>query len=205
MLTVYRFPRTASAAIACILLATLTCAGCKQVSNWTKTDYYRFFSPDKTILQPERSPINPILNSTSLIDQTPELVPNATFPTEGDWEYTEKDYVMGPTDILGISILDLYQEGLETVLQREVSDTGFIDMPLLPDRIKAEGLTKDELTQVLIQAYSPGILRNPTISVSVLARRQSTYYILGAIQRPNMYLVFRRDMRLLEAWPPPAA
>ena len=169
------------------------------MSDWTKTDSHRLLSPDKFIEPPERSPINPILDSISLADQTQELVPNATFPREGDWEYVEKDYVIGPTDVVNVAILDLFQEGLETVLQREVSDTGFIDLPLLAERIKAEGLTKDELTEAIKQAYSPNIIRNPSVSVTILARRQSTYYILGAVSRPSQYMVTRRDMRLLEA------
>ncbi|GAG25269.1 unnamed protein product, partial [marine sediment metagenome] len=163
------------------------------------TGRHRFISPDKLIQPPERSPINPILSSTSLVDQTQELIPNATFPTEGDWEYIEQDYVIGPTDVLVISIMDLFQEGLETPMRREVSDTGYIDLPLLAERIKAEGLTKDELTQAIVQAYSPQIIRNPTVSVIIEARRQSTYYILGAIARPGQYMVQRRDMRLMEA------
>jgi protein involved in polysaccharide export with SLBB domain len=195
LLSAFRDPR-----LAVLLLAFLvSLVGCKAVEDFTKTDSHRLFSPDKFIIPPERSPINPILSGIGLVDQTQELVPNATFPQEGDWEYTDKDYVIGPTDVVQASILDLFQEGQEIPLTREVSDTGYIDLPLLPDRIKAEGLTKDELTQAIIQAYSPNILRNPTVSVAIIARRQNTYYILGAVARPNQYMIPRRDMRLLEA------
>jgi protein involved in polysaccharide export with SLBB domain len=173
--------------------------GCSAIADWTKTDPHRFLSPDQFVEPPERSPINPILNSISLVDQTQELVPNATFPTEGDWEYVEKDYVIGPTDVVDISIMDLFQEGLETLMRREVSDTGFIDLPLLSERIKAEGKTQGELTAAVVQAFSPNIIRNPTVTVTVVARRQNTYYILGAIAHPSQYMIGRRDMRLLEA------
>ncbi len=180
-------------------LAAVWLTGCEAVADWTKTDQTRWLSPDKFIESPERSPINPILSSTSLVDQTQELVPNATFPMEGDWEYVEKDYIIGPTDVLIISIMDLFQEGLETPLRREVSDTGYIDLPLLTERIKAGGLTKEELTQSIVQAYSPQIIRDPEVSVIIEVRRQSTYYILGAVARPGQYMVQRKDMRLLEA------
>jgi protein involved in polysaccharide export with SLBB domain len=193
------FLRVSGLATLCLTAAAVFLGGCDAIADWTKTDAHRFFSPDEMVAPPERSPINPILNSISLVDQTQELVPNATFPTEGDWEYVEQDYVIGPTDVLDISILDLFQEGLETPLRREVSDTGYIDLPLLPERIKAEGLTKEELTEAIIQAYSPNIIRNPTVSVTLEARHQSTYYILGAVSRPSQYMIGRRDMRLLEA------
>ncbi len=177
--------------------------GCDKMSDFTKTDLHRLLSPDKVIEPPERSPINPILPSIGLVDQSREMVPNATLPREGDWSYTDKDYVLGPTDVVNISVLDLYQEGLETVLQREVSASGYIDLPLLPESyaglIKAEELTKEELRQAIIRAYSPDVLIDPTVAVMLAARRQSTFSILGAVSRPGQYPVRRKDMRLLEA------
>ncbi len=177
----------------------LVIGGCEAVQDFTKTDKYRFFSPDKIIFPTQRSPINPILSSVSLVDQTQELVPNATFPTEGDWEYTDKDYLIGPTDVVDVTILDLFQEGVPYMTREEISASGFIALPLLPEKIKAEGLTKDELKEAIVQAYSPDILREPTVSVSIAAAKQNTYYILGAIARPSQYYIARKDMRLLEA------
>jgi protein involved in polysaccharide export with SLBB domain len=159
----------------------------------------RFLSPDKIIAPVSGSPINPILSSIGPTDRSQEVLPNATFPREGDWSYTDEDYIIGPTDIVDISILDLFNEGLETVLRRQVSDSGYIDLPLLADRVKAEGYTKDELTQVIINKYSPDILRNPTISVTIAAQRQNTFSAIGAIARPGTYSILRKDMRLLEA------
>jgi len=186
-----------------ILAAGVCLSGCAEVSEFTKTDRYRFLSPEKVIEPPERSPINPILPSIGLVDQSQEIVPNATFPREGDWSYTDEDYVLGPTDVVNISILDLFQEGLETVLQREISASGYIDLPLLPEsyggQIRAEGLTKEQLRQAIIRAYSPDVLIDPTVSVTIAARRQSTFSILGAVTRPGQYPVVRKDMRLLEA------
>jgi len=145
------------------------------------------------------SPINPILGSIGPTDRSQDVLPNATFPREGDWSYTDQDYIIGPTDIVDVSILDLFNEGLETVLRRQVSDSGYIDLPLISDRIKAEGYTKDELKQVIVNKYSPDILRNPTISVTVAAQRQNTFSVIGAVARPGTYSIISKDMRLLEA------
>ena len=190
--------RTILSGVLCVVSLVLA-GGCANPSDWWKTDKTRFMSPDKIIAPVAGSPINPILSSIGPTDRSQDVLPNATFPREGDWSYTDEDYIIGPTDIVDISILDLFNEGLETVLRRQVSDSGYIDLPLLPDRVKADGYTKDELRQVIINAYSPNILRNPTISVTIAAQRQNTFSAIGAIARPGTYSILRKDMRLLEA------
>jgi protein involved in polysaccharide export with SLBB domain len=184
--------------ILAVALAALGTGGCEGVADWFKTDQSRLLSPYEVVNASETSPINPILPSVTVVDPAQELPPNATFPREGDWEYSDKDYVIGPSDIVDIGILDLFQEGMETVLRREVGASGFIDLPLLPERIRAEGLTKDELTAAVIAAYSPTIIREPTVSVTIVSRSQTNFSVLGAVQRPGTYNMIRKDMRLLE-------
>ncbi len=132
-------------------------------------------------------------------DYTSELAPNATFPRQGDWEYVAEDYLIGPNDVVDITVLDLFEANIESTLRRQVSISGYIDLPLLQQRIKAEGLTKDQLKAAIIAAYSVDVIRNPTVSVTVVSERNNTFSILGAVQRPGTYNVTRRDMRLLEA------
>jgi protein involved in polysaccharide export with SLBB domain len=182
-----------------VLGLLVTLGGCEAVGDFFKTDATRFLGPEKVIRQPEGSPINPILASIGPTDRSREIVPGAEFPREGDWEYTDEDYIIGPTDILDVSVLDLFAEGLETVLRRQVSASGYIDLPLLTERIKVEGLTKDDVRDAIRAAYSPDILRDPTVSVTIAARRNDTFSILGAVNRPGTYNILRRDMRLLEA------
>ena len=179
-----------------VFLSLVWLGGC----DGFKTDRSRFLSPDKVIRAPSRSSVYPILPSLSAADPQTQVLPNATFPAEGDWTYTDEDYVIGPTDILDISVLDLFSEGLETVVRREVSASGFIDLPELTQRIKAEGRTKDNLTRDIRQAYmDEQILRSPTVSVTIAARRQNTFSILGAVGRPGTYNISKKDMRLLDA------
>jgi protein involved in polysaccharide export with SLBB domain len=181
------------------VVSLLLAGGCADPAGWWKTDRWRFLSPDKVVVPISGSPINPILSSIGPTDRSQDVLPNATFPREGDWSYTDEDYIIGPTDIVDISILDLFNEGLETVLRRQVSDSGYIDLPLLSELVKAEGYTKDELKQVIINKYSPNILRDPTISVTIAAQRQNTFSAIGSVARPGTYSILRKDMRLLEA------
>ena len=190
--------RTILGSALCAVMLVLA-GGCSDPANWWATDKTRFLSPDKVVDSRVGSPINPILQSIGPTDRSQEVLPNATFPREGDWSYEDTDYVIGPTDILDISIQDLFTQGVETVLRRQVSDSGYIDLPLLPERVKAEGYTKEELKQVIINKYSPDILRDPTVSVTIAAQRQNTFSVLGAVARPGTYSILRKDMRLLEA------
>jgi len=190
--------RTTYAIGALILCIALCLGGCEKTEHWFQTDMSRLLDPSKPIQAPESSPINPILSSVGYADAHEELPPNATFPDQADLTYTDEDYIIGPTDILDISILDLLAEGAETTLRREVENSGFIDLPLV-ERIMADGKTKEQLRDAIVDAYSPNILRTPIVSVTLIARRQSTFSILGSIARPGTYNVLRKDMRLMEA------
>ena len=193
-----RLDKTNLSGVVCVV-SLLLGGGCANPADWWKTDSTRFLSPDKVIAPVSGSPINPILSSIGPTDRPQDVLPNATFPREGDWSYTDEDYIIGPKDILDISIMDLLNDGQENMLRRQVSDSGYIDLPLLPDRIKAEGCTKDELTQVIINKYRPDILRDPMISVTIVAQTQNTFSAFGAVLRPGPYNIVRKDMRLLEA------
>ncbi len=190
----------AIAALALLFAGSLSLSGCSAVKEYLKTDFTRLLAPEKVINS--RSVgfvINPIYPSVGPADVDQDLPPNATFPREGDWTYTDEDYVIGPSDVINIGILHLIAEGVESGAQRVVSARGYIDLPLLPEPVKAEGLTKDQLKQAIINAYSPDLLRDPLVNVVIAGRRQSTFSILGAINRPNQYNIVRKNMRLSEA------
>lgn len=182
-------------------LAVLVCmSGCAKLQDFFKTDRHRFLGPEKVVRPPTTGqPINPIYTSIGPADSSQELVPNATFPREGDWEYVDSDYVLGATDVVNITILDLFYEGVETPLQRTVSTSGHISLPLLETRIRAEGLTIEQLRNAVVEAYRPDVLLNPIVSVTTALERRSVFSIMGAVARPSQYPVTRKDMRLLEA------
>lgn len=177
------------------LAAPAALTGCK---GWDP-GWWNFFDPSRPLRSPDQPRINPIFETIGPTDQTEVLVPGAEQPAPEDLEYVEADYVIGPTDLLRIGVLDLLAEGLETVVEREVSHSGYIDLPLLEDRILAAGLTQDELVQKIKEAYRPNILKDATVSVVVVIPRQSIFSILGAVVRPGTYSIMRRDFTLLEA------
>ncbi len=183
-----------------LALAALACiGGCAKVANFLKTDMTRFFSPERVVKQPRGTPINPIFSSIGPADTSQEMVPNATVPREEDWTYTDTDYLIGPSDYVNIMVMDLFIPGQESVVQRRVSNSGFIDLPLVDELVKAEGLTEEQLKAEVVRALRVNVLRDPQVSVSVIRQSQNVFSILGAVERPSQYTIQRKDMRLLEA------
>jgi len=165
-----------------------------------KTDSSRWMSPDKVIKAPKDTPpLRAIRKTLGTNDINDELIPGSIPPRKEDCYYSDADYVVGPGDILDISILDLFNEGVETTLRRQVSESGYIALPLLSKRILAEGKNKETLKNSIKEAYKPDILKDATVSVTILAQRQSTFSINGSVAKIGQYNIVRRDMRMLEA------
>jgi protein involved in polysaccharide export with SLBB domain/beta-lactamase regulating signal transducer with metallopeptidase domain len=130
-----------------------------------------------------------------------EPVANSVPPAPEDLvSEVQKEYKLGPTDIVDISIMDLITEGVETVLRREVNSDGNIELALLKDWIKAEGRTQEQLRADIVKAYiAAGMLKNPTVGVTIVRRQSPTFSILGAVSRPGTYALPVKGLRLLGA------
>lgn len=186
-----------------VCVAGLCLTGCRDgaLESFFKTGETRILSPDKVVAAPGEAMVSPIVRDFNALDASSGPYPNAVRPTDADLVYDNTDYVIGVTDVLDISILDLYAEGLETLLRREVTESGYIDLPQLKQRIRAEGTTQYQLTADIKQAYiDNGILREPVVvSVTVVTRRKQTFSVTGAVGRPGTYQFVRPDMRLWDA------
>ena len=176
----------------------LVVAGCDPNGPF-KTGKNRFFAPNHVVDAPEDVELNVIRVSLTEMDPSTTLYSNARRPKPMDWVYSDTDYRIGARDYLEISVLDLYSTGLETVLRREVTASGYVKMPLVDQPIKAEGLDATELTAAIEEAYADDVLKDPVVSVTIQNRRQQTFSVLGGVLRPGTYNITRADMRLLDA------
>lgn len=99
----------------------------------------------------------------------------------------QRDYVIGPGDLLRVSVYDAPDLSREV----RVSAEGFIRLPLLPSRVRADGLTPDELADQLVRAFfARQLLRDPQVTVLVKEYRSRPVAVLGAVRRPGMVPVF---------------
>jgi protein involved in polysaccharide export with SLBB domain len=125
---------------------------------------------------------------------------NAEVPRPEDLVIEPADYVVGPGDLLQVTVFDLEGVGLQTVKQTRVSGTGNVALPYLNKTVRAEGLTEIDLQQAIAQSYKEaGVLDQANVSVSVVEARNRAFSVLGSVARPGTYVITDEQFRLLDA------
>lgn len=102
-------------------------------------------------------------------------------------------YVIGVMDVLGIAVW----KNPELSISAAVRPDGKISVPLLDD-VQAEGLTPQELKEVITEALSE-FISTPDVTVLVREMNSQTIFLLGEGVARNGTLGLRREMRVLEA------
>ncbi|TFH40237.1 MAG: polysaccharide export protein [Lysobacterales bacterium] len=91
------------------------------------------------------------------------------------------DYRIDTGDRISITV---YQEPDLSVIGVRVNANGTIAYPLLGD-LRVDGLTSQELQDLVTSKLLDGYLKNPSINVSIDSYR--LYYIKGEVNRPGGY------------------
>jgi polysaccharide export outer membrane protein len=104
------------------------------------------------------------------------------------------DYIVGPNDVLNISVFDQTQLSGKYIVQAD----GTFNFPLL-GRLKAGGLTaqvlENELRDRLVKG---GFLKQPQVTVSVDQYRSQQIFVMGEVRNPGT-LQFTGSMSIIEA------
>ena len=70
--------------------------------------------------------------------------------------------------------------------QYRVSPSGTVALPLLPDQVKASGLTPSEFSDALAkQLHDSGLVTDPHIVVTIISSRLKSVAITGAVKMPR--------------------
>ncbi len=101
-------------------------------------------------------------------------------------------YVIGVTDQLMITVW----KNPELSSRLVVRSDGMISVPLLDD-VQAEGLTPEELKEVVTEALSEYIA-NPDVTVVLLGMNSNTISIMGGVNRSGE-LPLQKETRVLQA------
>jgi polysaccharide export outer membrane protein len=93
------------------------------------------------------------------------------------------NYVMGPEDVLSLTVFDVPE--LRNLVVRVAND-GTISLPLL-GRVKAAGLTTEQLRHVLEEKWGETYLQSPQVTVFIKQFRAKPVSLIGAVEKPGLY------------------
>jgi polysaccharide export outer membrane protein len=132
------------------------------------------------------------------------LLPSALF-AHSSWDTAAKsttstselpeDYKIGSGDVLSITVADAPEFGGKF----RVTDTGLIEIPVLPAQIRAEGRSSTDLAHAIRDALIEAKqLRDPHVNVYVEEFHGRTITVLGAVAKPAVYPIAKHT-NVLEA------
>src|SRR5579863_5911536 len=104
------------------------------------------------------------------------------------------EYKLGSGDLVNVDVFDVPQ------LSRDVriSDTGYISLPLLPERIVAKGLSTIQLQEKIAELLkASGLVTYPEVTVSLKEQRSQPITVIGSVKTPQV-IQSLRPMSVLE-------
>jgi polysaccharide export outer membrane protein len=143
--------------------------------------------------------VNVILDSLGVAEEEPSPWEGAEKPKPRDLIAYDTDYTFSSGDTVRISIFELLQQGQSFVNEYVVTETGKISIPEV-GVVEAEGLTESQLEDEIAEILSPTILKEPSVTVTLLNSQKRTYSISGnGVPQPGRYQIPRYDFRILDA------
>jgi polysaccharide export outer membrane protein len=114
--------------------------------------------------------------------------------TMGSKSSAPHDYVIGSGDLLVISVFDVPELSREV----RVSQTGTINIPLVPVRLRVAGLSETQAEEKIAEVLEAnGLVSHPEVGVAVKEHRSQPITVVGAVQKPMVYQA-DSDVTLLE-------
>ena len=114
--------------------------------------------------------------------------------TMGSKSSAPHDYVIGSGDLLDISVFDVPELSKEV----RVSQTGTVNIPLVPVRLRLAGLSETQAEQKIAEVLEAnGLVSHPEVGVAVKEHRSQPITVVGAVMHPMVYQA-DRDVTLLE-------
>jgi polysaccharide biosynthesis/export protein len=103
------------------------------------------------------------------------------------------EYVVGPNDVLSITVVDQPALSGKFVVRAD----GTFTLPLI-ERVKAGGLSVQAIEDDIRARLDKGYVKNPQVAVSVDQFRSQQVFVMGEVKQPGS-LQFTGSMSLIEA------
>ena len=152
----------------------------------------------------EQTPITvPILDRLDVIDEGSDTALRVTQVRPEDLVPDASEYVMGPGDLVTVTVFELIVPGQESQQTRRIDETGQLRLQVVGP-VDAAGRTPSELENEIAEILNrKGVLRDATVSVIVQESRQNTFSVIG---QPGVgstaigtYVIPKPDFRILDA------
>jgi polysaccharide export outer membrane protein len=108
----------------------------------------------------------------------------APIPGKGADPEEPRSYVLGPGDVLQVSVLNMDEIGK---YPNRIDLRGFINLPVV-GRVEAAGLTADQLEAKIAERLKSE-LKDPDVTVSITEMRSQPVSVLGAVSKPGVQQV----------------
>jgi len=93
----------------------------------------------------------------------------------------QSDITIGSGDLLAVEVFDVPELSRDV----RVNETGFISLPLMPARVRADGLTTYQLQDKLAELLQTnGLVSMPQVSVSLKERNSQPITVIGSVRTP---------------------
>ena len=159
----------------------------------------KFFDPSQVGRFRPVPAVNVILDSLGVADEAPVAWEGAEEPLPIDSVATESDYTFRSGDIISVTIFDLLQEGVQYTNNHVVTETGKISVPEV-GIVQTAGLTETQLEDRFRKILTPNILKDPSLTVTLVRSQQRAFSILGdGVPLPGRYFIPRYNFRLTDA------
>jgi protein involved in polysaccharide export with SLBB domain len=171
---------------------TLLPAGCELNGFLDPTAVGRF-QPTPAVL--------PILDQLDAVDVAPVAVMNTTPVRDEDLIPQVEEYVMGPGDVITVTVYELLTPGTEYSQTRRINELGYVTLPEI-GKVKAADVSpsafEDKIADILRQA---GKLKEPSVSVLVQEPHYNTWSLVGeaGLTGVGTYNILSKNFRLLDA------
>jgi polysaccharide export outer membrane protein len=143
--------------------------------------------------------VNVILDSLGVAEEEAPLYEIAEEVRPSDVIPVQQEHIFKVGDVIRVSIFELLREGMMASDYYLVSETGRISLPEI-GQVQAAGFTEVQLKEEIERILSPGILKDPTVIVSLEVSQSRAFTILGeGVGSPSRYFIPRYDFRLSDA------
>jgi len=102
------------------------------------------------------------------------------------------EYLLGPDDVLEVTIPDLYEGGPMTPMRVRVMPDGQISLPLVGG-VRIQGMTISEAQAAIADRYAQGYLVQPRVIVFLADMAKIRVLVFGDVKNPGVYELFKTE------------